>query len=290
MKASHKAILLSILFVAMFAVLGIFIATHDVAMIDSAGLISTQQRNLLYICSALMLIVVLPVFVLTLIIAYRYREDSDAKYTPEWEHNNWLELLWWGVPFVVTIFLAVITIKTSHELNPFKPLDSNKRPVKIQAVALQWKWLFIYPELGIATVNLVEFPENTPLDFEITADSPMNGFWIPELGGQIYAMPAMRAKIHLMAKETGTFRGCSSNISGTGFAGMYFDAKSVTDEEFRDWVSSVRGSSGDLSRMRYDKLVQPSSYDPVQYFGRVSNGLFDWIIMKYSIPTEGSVK
>ena len=290
MKASYKAILLTVLFVAMFCVLGLFIATHDVAMIDSAGLIGEHQRNLLYICAGLMLIVVLPVFILTLVIGYRYREGGKGKHTPEWEHNNWLELIWWGVPFLIIIVLAIITFRTSHELNPFKPLDSPKKAIKIQAVALQWKWLFIYPELGIATVNLCEFPVDTPLDFEVTADAPMNSFWIPQLGGQIYAMPAMRAKLHLLAKETGTFRGCSSNISGTGFAGMYFDAKSVSDADFAKWVSKVRDSSGQLGRAQYERLVEPSSYDPVQYFGRVSNGLFDWIIMKYTIPTEESAK
>lgn len=290
MKASHKAILLTILFVAMFCVLGLFIATHDVAMIDSAGLIGERQRNLLYICAGLMLIVVLPVFILTLIIAYRYREGGSGKHTPDWEHNNWLELIWWGVPFVIIVFLAIITFRTSHELNPFKPLDNPKKAIRIQAVALQWKWLFIYPDLGIATVNLCEFPVDTPLDFEVTADAPMNSFWIPQLGGQIYAMPAMRAKLHLLAKETGTFRGCSSNISGTGFAGMYFDAKSVSDVEFADWVSEVRGASRDLGRAQYERLVEPSSYDPVQYFSRVRNGLFDWIILKYSMPTEESAK
>ncbi len=290
MKASYKATLLTILFIAMFAVLGVYIATHDIAMIDTAGLIGKHQRDLLYFAASLMLIVIVPVFLLTLIIGYRYRKGGSGKHTPEWDHNGWLELVWWAIPFAIIIVLAVVTYRTSHELNPFKPIESPKKSLRIQAVALQWKWLFIYPELGIATVNLCEFPVDTPLDFEVTADAPMNSFWIPQLGGQIYAMPAMRAKLHLLAEETGTFRGCSSNISGTGFAGMYFDAKSVSMDEFNDWVATVRRSSGDLNRLQYERLVEPSSYDPVQYFGRVSNGLFDWIILKFATPTGESVK
>ena len=161
-----------------------------------------------------------------------------AKHAPDWEHNYIAEYCWWGVPIVIIVILAVTTWKSSHDLNPFKPIESEKKPLAIQVVALHWKWLFIYPEQGIATVNFVQFPEKTPINFEITSDAPMNSFWIPQLGGQIYAMPAMRSKLHLIANEIGSFRGVSANISGKGFAGMTFTAKSSSEEDFDAWVQS----------------------------------------------------
>lgn len=187
---------------------------------------------------------------------------------------------------MIIVILAVITWKTSHELNPFKPIVTHKKPVEIQAVALNWKWLFIYPEQGIATINLVQFPEKTPINFEITADAPMNSFWIPQLGGQIYAMPAMRSKLYLLANEQGSYTGRSSNISGKGFAGMVFTAKATSEEEFNEWVDSVKGSGKSLTMESYNELVEPSEYDPVSYYTLLDSDLFNKIIMKYMTPKQ----
>src|SRR5262249_43331219 len=154
----------------------------------------------------------------------------------------------------------------------------------IQAVALQWKWLFIYPEQSIATINFIQFPEKTPLHFEITADAPMNSFWIPQLGGQIYAMPAMRSRLNLIASETGSFRGCSANISGTGFAGMTFIAVSSSDGDFDEWVQKVKQSPKVMTQQEYQSLVEPSEYDPVAYFVLGQQDLFDQVLMKYMGP------
>ncbi len=156
----------------------------------------------------------------------------------------------------------------------------------IQVVALDWKWLFLYPEYGIATVNFIQFPENTPINFEITSDAPMNSFWIPQLGGQIYAMPAMRSKLHLIASETGSFRGVSANISGKGFAGMMFTAKASTDEEFNQWVRWVKQSPKRLDKIVYEQLLKPTEYHPVEYYLLLQNDLFDQILMKYMVPSK----
>ena len=228
MKRTFKIAILSLLFLA-FVIAGVFfISTHNIAVLEPKGFIGIKERDLIITALLLMLIVVIPVFLFALFFAWKYREsNSKARHAPDWEHNYIAEYCWWGVPFLLIIILGVITWKSSHELNPFRPIQSDVKPIKIQVVALQWKWLFIYPEQNIATVNYVEFPEKTPINFEITADAPMNSFWIPQLGGQIYAMPAMRSKLHLIANEEGTFRGCSSNISGKGFAGMVFTAKRI---------------------------------------------------------------
>ena len=156
----------------------------------------------------------------------------------------------------------------------------------IQVVALNWKWLFLYPEYGIATVNFVQFPENTPINFEITSDAPMNSFWIPQLGGQIYAMPAMRSKLHLIASEVGSFRGVSANISGRGFSGMNFTAKSSSEEDFNQWVKWVKKSPKRLDMDAYDQLLKPSEYHPVEYFLLMQGDLFDRILMKYMSPSQ----
>jgi cytochrome o ubiquinol oxidase subunit 2 len=180
----------------------------------------------------------------------------------------------------------MITWKSTHDLNPFNPIVSDKKAVKIQVVALQWKWLFIYPEQGIATVNFIQFPVDTPVNFEITADAPMNSFWIPQLGGMIYAMPAMRSKLHLIASEMGDFRGVSANLSGTGFAGMTFVAKSSSLADFEGWVQTVRQSKSQLTAESYKQLVMPSQNNPVATYILQDNNLFEEVLMKYMPPAQ----
>ncbi|MDN3504809.1 MAG: ubiquinol oxidase subunit II [Rhabdochlamydiaceae bacterium] len=285
MKKKFGIAIIVLIFVAIAAGLVLYVVTHDIAVLNPQGAIGKHERDLLVISSLLMLIVVVPALVLTLGIAWKYRATNEnAKYTPNWGHSNLAEVIWWGVPCIIIIFLAIITYKTTHELNPFTPLKSDKKPIEIQVVALDWKWLFILKDQGVAAVNFVQFPENTPLNFEITADAPMNSFWIPQLGGQIYAMPAMRTKLHLIANAQGVFRGCSANISGRGFAGMVFHAKSSTQEEFDQWVENTRQSQNLLTFDEYEKIAEPSTYDPVKTYKLVDMNLFDQIVEKYTKP------
>lgn len=287
MKKSFKVLLLVLFFLAFSAFLALYIGTHNIPVLEPKGMIGIEQRNLFYISSLLMFIVIIPVFILAFLFAWRYREDNKkAKYSPEWGHSHAAEIIWWGVPFVIIIILSIMSWKSSHALDPFKPIENGKKPLAIQVVALDWKWLFIYPEQGIATVNYIEFPKETPIEFEITADAPMNSFWIPQLGGQIYAMPSMRTKLSLIANETGTFRGSSANLSGEGFAGMSFTAKAVEPEEFSSWVESIRSSSPGLDLGEYKRLARPSKYDPASFYVLSKEDLFDWIVMKYMMPSK----
>ncbi|MCI5053080.1 MAG: ubiquinol oxidase subunit II [Simkaniaceae bacterium] len=286
-KAKTLAWILVIAFVAVIAIAGFYIGTHDVPVLQPKGMVAQRQRDILIISSLLMLIVVLPVLIFTAIFTVRYRKENEkAKYTPEWEHSAWFEALWWGVPFIIIICLAVICYKTSHELNPFKPIDNGKKPVTVQAVALQWKWLFIYPEEGIATVNFLEIPVDRPINFEITSDAPMNSLWIPQLAGQIYAMPARRTELHLIANETGDYEGRSSNLSGHGFAGMIFTTRVAQESDYQSWVRSVRRNSKTMDVAEYKKLLVPSSYVKPEYYGRVQSGLFDRVVLQFSAPGE----
>lgn len=262
-----------------------FVDSSKIAVLNPKGLIAFKERNLLVIATLLMLIVVIPVFILASIFAWKYRaSNTKAKYSPNWDYNLVAESIWWGIPCAIILVLSIMTWKSSRELDPFKPLESTVKPIHIQVVALQWKWLFIYPEQNIATVNFVQFPENTPLNFEITADAPMNSFWIPELGSQIYAMAGMRSKLHLIAHDTGSFRGASANLSGQGFAGMEFIAKASSEADFNQWVESVKKSTQSLSLNEYQELVKPSEYNPAAFYILKEENLYDQIVMKYMMP------
>jgi cytochrome o ubiquinol oxidase subunit II len=264
-----------------------YIRTHTIAVLEPQGMIGESESDLIITASLLMLIVVIPVFILTWVFAWKYREgNAKARHEPDWEHNHIAECCWWGVPCVIIVILAILTWKSSHELNPFKPIENGVTPIEIQVVALDWKWLFIYPQYGIATVNFIQFPKQTPINFSITSDAPMNGFWIPQLGGQIYAMPAMRSKLHLIANEEGSYRGASTNISGDGFAGMTFVAKSCSNEEFDAWIQQIKLSELRLNGNEYEQLMKPSQYHPVTYYILEKSDLFDWVMMKYMVPAQ----
>ncbi|MCB1067101.1 MAG: ubiquinol oxidase subunit II [Simkania sp.] len=288
MKKPFKLLIVVLLLLGVSAaLLTMYIQNHSIPMMEPKGLIAMKERDLIYTSAILMLLVVIPVIVITIVFAWKYREQNErAKHAPDWEHNNIAECCWWGVPVVIVAILAVITFRTCFELDPYKPLEHEKNPIEIQVVALDWKWLFIYPEYGIASVNFFQIPEKTPIKFAITSDAPMNSFWIPALGSQIYAMPAMRTELNLIANEVGSFRGASSNISGKGFAGMYFTVKSSTDEEFERWVSSVKQSSKTLGWDEYNKLAEPSEYHPAASYVLTQPDLFDQIMNKYYPPQK----
>ena len=281
MKTFLKALLLVVLAVGFGWLLWFLTQNQTVVLLEPKGSIAEEERNLMVIAGILMLTIVLPVFALTALIAWRYRaSNSLTRYMPNLEHNTAEEFVWWSVPCVIIIVLAGITWKTTHELDPFKPMEGTA-PLTIQVVALNWKWLFIYPQERIAAVNFVEFPVYTPVRFFVTSDAPMNSFWIPQIGGQIYAMAGMKSQLNLAADTPGDYAGLSANFSGSGFAGMKFTARAVTQEEFAAWVRAVKKNSTALDRNAYAKLAEPSEYDAAALYGVVEDGLFDRIITKY---------
>ena len=212
-----------------------------VAILSPKGQIGQDEKTLLITATVLMLLVVIPVIIMTLTFAWKYRaSNTKARYEPKWSHSTAIEVVVWSIPCMIVLVLAVLTWRSSHALDPYRPLDSDVKPVTIEAISLDWKWLFIYPEEKVAVVNEIKFPVNTPLNFKITSDSVMNAFFIPHLGSMIYSMAAMETKLHLIANETGEFPGMSSHYSGAGFAKMHFTAYSVTDAEYRQWLDQVR--------------------------------------------------
>ena len=250
-----------------------------------AGMIGVEQRNLLLIIQALMLLVIVPVYILTFVFSWKYSAlNPKGRYDPDLVDNKAAEFIWWGVPLVMTLIVSYLTWVRTHELDPFKPIESDRPTKTIQVVALQWKWLFLYPEEQIATVNFLQIPKDVPIRFEITADAPMNSFWIPDLGGQIYAMPKMKTELHLVANQTGEFKGLSANISGEGFSGMHFLTRASTEEDYHQWVESAKQSSKFLNLEEYNHLASPSQNNPVEIFQLQDTGLFEQIVNKYMHP------
>ena len=258
----------------------------DSGAIAPKGLIATAELKLIIFSAAVMLLVVIPVILMALWFGWRYREKNNAKYTPEWKHSTLLEIIWWSIPCMIILVLGTVTWITCHTLDPYKPLDSKIKPVTVEVVSLDWKWLFIYPDYKIATVNYLKIPTGTPIDFKITAASPMNSFIIPQLGGQIYAMTGMTTQLHLLADQPGVYRGLATNYTGIGFSGMHFDTEATTPEDFDRWVKTTQSNPEKLtSAIFWDNLMQKSMNDPVRYFGHVDEGLFDNIIMHYMMPS-----
>jgi cytochrome o ubiquinol oxidase subunit 2 len=260
-----------------------FLASRNFEVLEPKGTIAKQQRDLIAFATILSAFIILPVFVLTFHIVRTYRVDAKkpAKYTPDWDGSRNLELLWWGIPGVIILILSVITWQTTHALDPSKAIVSNQAPLEVQVIALQWKWLFLYPEQHIASVNYLQMPVNRPVRFTITADAPMNSFWIPQLGGQVYAMSGMNSKLNLMATETGIFRGSSANISGEGFADMNFQAQATTPDVFDIWANNVRQQSSLLTSDTYRTLALPGVEKTPTLYKFTDEELYQSVVNKY---------
>lgn len=285
MKPKHKAIIIVGAGLALLLIAIWYLHSVNIPILDPKGPVGQQERNLIILALSLSLIVVIPLYGLTIAFAWRYRAtNKKAKYSPDLDGNRLVETIWWLIPSAIIAVLAVVAWNSSHQLDPFKPLDSANAPINVQVVALDWKWLFIYPQQNIASVNQVEFPVNTPVNFQITSDAPMNSFWIPQLGGQIYAMPGMSTQLHLLASSTGTFYGSSANISGEGFSGMNFYAKAVSGSAFNQWVESIEGAPSSLTQSTYNSLARPSFNNPVAYYSNVTYDIFGNIVLKYMTP------
>ncbi|HBL19942.1 MAG TPA: ubiquinol oxidase subunit II [Alteromonas mediterranea] len=271
------------LFTLIVAGAGLTLAGCSGGVLDPKGQVGMDEKNLIILCTILMLIVVVPVIVLTLYFAWKYRASRDFEiYTPKWAHSTKIEAVVWSIPILIVISLSVITWRSTHALDPYSPLEGQGEHLTVEVVSLNWKWLFIYPEQGIATVNELVFPANKPVAFKITSESTMNSFFIPQLGSQIYSMAGMETKLHLIANEPGTYKGISSNYSGAGFTGMKFNAIATpTEGDFNDWVASVKQAQTALTPASYEQLAKQSENNPVTYYSNVSEGLFHDIVMKY---------
>jgi len=260
----------------------------NTVVMHPSGDIAAQQGHLIVVSTVLMLLIIVPVIFLSLFFAWRYRQSNTAAvYEPEWDHSTQLELLIWGAPLLIIIALGLLTWINTHTLDPYRPLSridathaipAGTKPLEVEVVALDWKWLFIYPEQGIATVNELAAPVNVPVHFTITASSVMNSFYIPALAGQIYAMPGMQTSLNAVINRTGDFDGFSANYSGAGFSDMRFKFHGMTQEDFAKWVASAKSGQGTLDRAGYLALEKPSERVPVRRYAGVDASLYHAIL------------
>lgn len=239
------------------------------------------ERDALFRAFLIMMIVVLPVFVMTAWFAWRYRASNvHARYQRDW-NSGWVDAVTWVVPTLIVISVGVHVWIFTHRLDPYRPLPSDVPPLQVQVVAQDWKWLFIYPEQGVAAVNELAFPSDRQLALAITSDTVMNSFFVPALGGQIYAMAGMRTRLHLAADGPGQFVGRNTQYSGDGFAKQRFAVRAMTDADFGGWVAQAR-EAPQLDAAAYDALARPSAAHPVTYYAEPDPGLFERIIAKYA--------
>ncbi len=260
----------------------------DMVVMNPMGDVALQQRNLVIFATVLMLLIVIPVIALVGIFAWKYRATNhDATYEPDWDHSTQLELVIWAAPLLIVICLGAVTWVGTHLLDPYRPIEriakgrplpANARPLEIQVVALDWKWLFIYPEYGIATVNELAAPVDRPIRFRLTSSTVMNAFYVPTLAGMIYAMPSMETKLHAVINKPGDYAGFSSNYSGAGFSGMRFRFHGMDDVGFANWVARNRASPLRLSRTDYLRIEKPTENAPVMRYANVAPGLFDAVV------------
>lgn len=255
-----------------------------------AGDIAAQQGRLVVVATVLMLLIIVPVIFLTLLFAWRYRENgkhTQTEYAPDWDHSTKLELVIWAAPLIIIIALGAVTWISTHQLDPYRPLDrisatkplpQDVQPLEVQVVALDWKWLFFYPEQGIATVNELAAPVDRPIRFKLTSSHTMNAFYVPDLAGMIYTMPGMQTELNAVINRPGVYRGMSSHYSGAGFSGMTFKFHGLSAADFDQWVAKARTEGQPLTRTVYSDLARPSERNPVARYASVEPGLYQRVL------------
>lgn len=269
-------------------------------VMSPSGDVAAQQADLIIWSTLLMLLIIVPVIILTLFFAWRYREsNTKATYAPDWDHSTVLELVIWSAPLIIIIALGALTWVTTHQLDPYRPLDriGPDQPVTeemeelvVEVVAMDWKWLFFYPEEGVASVNELAAPVDRPIKFKITATTMMNSFFIPALAGQIYAMGGMETQLHAVINEAGEYEGFSANYSGAGYADMKFMFHGLSNEDYDAWIAKLKAEGQALDYDTYKALEAPSIADPVQYYSSVMPGLYDKIVNRCVDPGQLCMK
>jgi cytochrome o ubiquinol oxidase subunit 2 len=258
------------------------------AVLDPKGVVGMANKTILIDSLAIMLAIVVPTIVATFAFAWWFRaSNTRATYLPDWEYSGRVELIVWAIPLLVISLLGGVAWIGSHDLDPAKPLASSTPPLEIQAVALDWKWLFIYPDQRVATVNQLVVPAGTPVHFSLTSSSVMNAFFVPQLGSMIYTMSGMTTQLNLRADEPGTFRGLSSHYSGDGFSDMHFDVQAVPAERFAAWIDATRGTGPSLDANSYAALARQSVNTAPFTFRTADAGLFKKIVTQQLPPGPG---
>ncbi|MDQ3123501.1 MAG: COX aromatic rich motif-containing protein [bacterium] len=268
--------------------LGVIIAVlmrgKDIILLNPKGLIADQQLKLMITATLIMLEIAIPALFFVYYFAWKYRETNEkATYEPNPRHGKLFTIAIWTFPTITMLLLAVLLVPATYKLQPKKPIHEGSKALSVQVVAMRWKWLFIYPEHNIATVNYVQIPIDTPVQFELTADeTPMSSFWIPHLGGQLYAMTEHVNRLNLIADTLGDYEGSAAEINGSGFAGMRFNTRVSTKEDFDKWVQDTAVSSEELNSSEYERLLEPSENHPAAFYSKPGPEIYSNILSKYA--------
>ena len=247
-------------------------------VLSPQGPIASAERQVLFNSLGIMLAIVIPTILATLAVAYWFRSSNwRARYMPDFEYSGRLEMLVWSIPAMTVFLVGGVAWVGSHDVSPRKPIASTVKPLRVQVASLDWKWLFIYPDQGVASVNRLTIPVGTPISLELTSSGVMNSFFVPQLGSQIYTMAGMTTRLNLQADHSGTYRGFSAQFSGEGFADMHFDADAVSNDTFAQWLDSVRSAGPELDAKSYADLAKPSTSVAPFTYRAVAPGLFDSI-------------
>jgi cytochrome o ubiquinol oxidase subunit 2 len=256
-------------------------------VLDPQGPIAVADRQILLNSLGIMLAIVIPVILATLCVAFWFRASNErARYRPNFAYSGRLEMLVWSIPAMTVFLVGGVAWVGSHDVSPRKPIASTVKPLRVQVASLDWKWLFIYPDQGVASVNRLTIPVGTPVSLELTSSGVMNSFFVPQLGSQIYTMAGMITRLHLQADHPGTYRGFSAQFSGDGFADMHFDADAVTSERFTQWLDSVRRAGPELNAKTYADLAKPSAALAPFTYRSVAPRLFDGIVVSEMQPDD----
>ncbi len=262
---------------ATLTIAALLLSGCDAVLLDPKGPIGEAERNVIFLAIGLMLIVVVPAIIMTLVFAWKYRaSNTKATYAPEWSHSGAIEAVVWTVPIIIILILGTVTWIATHTLDPRQPIASAEKPLEVQVVSLDWKWLFIYPEYGVASVYELVLPAGRPVHFSLTSSGVMNAFFIPQLGSQIYTMAGMQTQLYLKADHPGSYAGISANYSGHGFADMHFKADALDPAALKAWIAKAK-QAAPLDTAAYRTLVKPGSHAVTRY-GSVETGLYDRIL------------
>ncbi|HEX7339631.1 MAG TPA: ubiquinol oxidase subunit II [Rhodanobacteraceae bacterium] len=269
---------------------------QKLVLLHPAGLVAQEQSHLMIVSTIILLSIIVPVLIAVAIVAWKYRaSNKKARYDAKWDHSPVLELFVWAWPVLIILAVGALSWIGTHQLDPYRPLTdvakgepvpANVKPLQVEVVALQWQWLFIYPQYGVASINELAAPINRPITFKITSLDGMDSFFIPALAGQIYAMPEMQTQLHGVINKVGVYKGMSANYSGAGFTDMRFKFYGMTKDSFNGWVAKVKASPKDLDRATYEELIKPVRNGPVQYFGTTQKGLFNRIVNRCVDPAN----
>jgi cytochrome o ubiquinol oxidase subunit 2 len=278
-KAVHQSIFRTAQRAALSLCLLLPLSACNRGVLEPAGPIGAQEKQLLINSTAIMLAIIIPTMIATLAFAWWFRRgNTKAEYKPEWEYSGAIEMVVWAIPALTVMLLGGIAWIGSHDLEPSRPLPSKSPALNVEVVSLDWKWLFIYPDQGIATVNQLVVPVGTPVSFQLTSATVWNSFFVPQLGTMIYTMPRMTTRLNLQASKPGVYNGLSSHFSGDGFPGMQFKVQALAPDQFASWAQGARGSSLKLDGAGYAELLKPTSYVKPVTYGAVAPRLFEAIV------------